>query len=304
MPGLEIRLFGEFAIVETESATELSLPHGAQALLGYLLLNRRTEHPRDDLSQIFWPEEDSTRARSRLNTAIWRLRKALAAGNVNPDDYIISRPSGEVAFNRASRYWLDIEVFEEASTVSLGTARGTPSSFDPEALEAAVRLYQGDVLRGFYSDWALRERERLSDLHIRSLMRLVEYHRLRGDLAKSVEFARMAVAREPLREDIHRDLIALYAAQGQRAMALQQYKTCKAILETELGVGPMPETDATLEQALTGRASVGAAQVSDGRREASVSARELRMLRDKLAQATRLLEEVKASLEDLDQGGE
>ena len=47
---------------------------------------------------------------------------------------------------------------------------------------------------------------------------------------------------DPLREEIHREMMRLYYRNGQRAQALRQYDTCSNILEQELGVPPMEET--------------------------------------------------------------
>ena len=43
-------------------------------------------------------------------------------------------------------------------------------------------------------------------------------------------------------EAAHRQLIQVYAAQGRRSEALQQYQRCERILREELAVQPLPET--------------------------------------------------------------
>jgi len=50
-------------------------------------------------------------------------------------------------------------------------------------------------------------------------------------------------------EAAHRQLIQIYAAQGRRSEALQQYQRCERVLREELSVQPLPETQ-TLFQAL------------------------------------------------------
>ena len=45
-------------------------------------------------------------------------------------------------------------------------------------------------------------------------------------------------------------MMRLYLASGQRAQALRQYETCRAIIAEELGVPPMEETRRVHEQAL------------------------------------------------------
>ena len=49
---------------------------------------------------------------------------------------------------------------------------------------------------------------------------------------------RLILLSDPLREHIHRDLMRLYAANGQRSQAIQQYHTCAEVLRAELGLAP------------------------------------------------------------------
>ena len=43
-------------------------------------------------------------------------------------------------------------------------------------------------------------------------------------------------------EAAHRQLMQIYAAQGRRSEALQQFQRCERILREELAVQPLPET--------------------------------------------------------------
>ena len=52
-------------------------------------------------------------------------------------------------------------------------------------------------------------------------------------------------------ETAHLQLIQVYAAQGCRSEALQQYQRCERILRTELGVTPLPETTREFQKVLT-----------------------------------------------------
>ncbi len=55
--------------------------------------------------------------------------------------------------------------------------------------------------------------------------------------------AEAILAQDPLREDMHRTLMQLHAAQGRRSLALKQYRLCRDTLARELGVEPEPETE-------------------------------------------------------------
>jgi DNA-binding SARP family transcriptional activator len=47
---------------------------------------------------------------------------------------------------------------------------------------------------------------------------------------------------DPLREEIHREMKRLHAANRQRTLSIRQYDTCCRILDEDLSVGPMEET--------------------------------------------------------------
>ena len=58
---------------------------------------------------------------------------------------------------------------------------------------------------------------------------------------------------DPLREDIHREMMRVYCAAGQRAHAIKQYKHCREELRAELRIEPMQETQKLYEDVLEGR---------------------------------------------------
>ena len=60
--------------------------------------------------------------------------------------------------------------------------------------------------------------------------------------ARRSAHARRWLALDPLHEPAHRELIRLYALDGDRAAALAQYRDCVRTLSQELGVGPVDET--------------------------------------------------------------
>jgi DNA-binding SARP family transcriptional activator len=47
---------------------------------------------------------------------------------------------------------------------------------------------------------------------------------------------------DPLREDIHRELMRAYAAQGRVSAAIKQFGICRETLSRELGIQPERET--------------------------------------------------------------
>ncbi len=125
-------------------------------------------------------------------------------------------------------------------------------------MAAAVALYRGDFLAGFYLDgspafeqWALLERERLRTLAIAAYQQLVDQAATAGHLEAAASHAQRLLQLDPWHEPTHRHLMRLLAQAGQRSAALAQYETCRTLLAAELGVAPDETTTALYEQIRT-----------------------------------------------------
>ena len=96
------------------------------------------------------------------------------------------------------------------------------------------------------------ESEAEADFHL--LFRSAKKHVLMrfsshsGEIFKALGHGQKILAIDPLREDVHRQLMHLHMQKGQRSLAVRQYRTCQETLQTELGIPPMPETQALFHQ--------------------------------------------------------
>jgi DNA-binding SARP family transcriptional activator len=88
-------------------------------------------------------------------------------------------------------------------------------------------------------EWLALERERLRDLAIATLERLWP----RETAEQRIVVAKRLLSLDPLREAAHRALMQAYAKQGNAALALRQYETCRDLLRRELAVAPGTETE-------------------------------------------------------------
>lgn len=242
MSTLRITLFGGVDLNWAGRGPSLALAPSLQLLFAYLLLHRSRSHSRELLAEYFWADSDMQHARAALSTALWRLRRDLERHVDATTPYLTISSCGEIRFNLSSDYWLDVADFEEKITSALPRdgAEMDPSTLP--RLESALSLYRGDLLEGFYVDWALRERERLRLLYLNALAHLTHFHGRQGSLEKSIEYGQAILAIDPLREEIHRELMRAYVANGQRTLALRQYEVCSTVLQEELSIEPMEET--------------------------------------------------------------
>ena len=100
--------------------------------------------------------------------------------------------------------------------------------------------------------WLASERERLEQAHLRALAELVDLYRAAGAWHDVISTARRALASDNLQEPMHRAIMEAHARLGERPEALRQYDTLRATLERELGVEPLPETEALRQAILAG----------------------------------------------------
>lgn len=243
MARLRIQLLGAVRVIHVDHSYDARLTHTLQPLLAWLVLNRRKTHAREALTELFWAEQQEDRARRCLSTALWRLKQALEPDGVQPGAYLIST-AGTVGFNNDSDHWLDVAAFEDGVGLLRNLSHSSGSPGEWRRAEEAIGHYAGDLLEGFYDDWAIRERERLRLLYLDGLATLLTHYSESAAHDDALRCGQQILALDPLREDIHREVIRLHLHRGHRALALHQYEQCRALLDDELGVEPMEETRA------------------------------------------------------------
>ncbi|HFD38679.1 MAG TPA: hypothetical protein ENJ31_02345, partial [Anaerolineae bacterium] len=235
---LRIFLLGGFALFEGESPLPSISGAAARSLFAYLLTYRERPHTRDLLAGTFWPDLPDAAARRRLSQALWRIRKALA-----PLDPL--RTEGDtVQIGPDLPLWLDVEQFTRHK--AQGTRRKAQSAMEEgdflEHCELCLEYYRGEFLAGYYDDWVIVERERLREMYLEVLARLVEGFKARGNYERALTYARRLAEEDPWREGAHREAMRLLHLLGRDAEALARFETCRRVLAEELDVEPSPET--------------------------------------------------------------
>jgi len=251
MARLSLTLLGGFQ-ARLEPGSAIALPtRKSQALLAYLALPPGRAHPRDKLAALLWGGIREESARASLRQALFAIRKALSdTSAVWQDGDALALEPGAVE--------IDAAAFERL------VREGTPA-----ALERAAALYQGDLLSGFavdeapFEEWLLGERERLRELALEALAKLLAHQRKVGASEAAVQTALRLMTLDPLQEPVHRMLMRLYAEGGRRGAALRQYQQCVSVLGRELGIEPEPETKALYQEILRERPQHRAAVAED-----------------------------------------
>jgi DNA-binding SARP family transcriptional activator len=268
MIAIRLTLLGGFE-ARLSAGETINLPtKKAQALLAYLGLQPGHAHQRDKLAALLWGETNEQHARDGFRHALVTLRKSL--GGVRPEAVHVEGQT--LALNPAA-----VEV--DVATFQQRVAAGTPG-----ALEQAAELYRGDLLFGFtvseplFEAWLVAERERLREMALEALARLLSHHAETGRTERAIQTAIRLLGLDPLQEAVHRTLMRLYARQGRRGAALKQYQVCVALLHRELGADPEPETKRLYQELLSRSAETvtAADQRRDGRSRQRAGPRLLR----------------------------
>jgi DNA-binding SARP family transcriptional activator len=241
---LHVRLFGSFELERDGRPVERFASRKSGELFAYLALNRRGLHTREHLAGVFWGDSEEDRARHALNTTLWRINRVLepAGGCATQRGYLRVTPQ-QIGFNTASDTWLDVAEFE--SRCELAEQAETPVQ-RAALYSQAISFYRADLLVDCYEDWCVVERERLQGLYLRALARLMAHNSAMNEYDLAIDCARRILGCDPLREEVHRDLMRLHLTAGQPAAAMRQYRLCEELLRQELAVEPAPETRSLL----------------------------------------------------------
>jgi len=260
---LTFHLLGEPRISYRDHELSALLAGKEQALLIYLACNPGKRFSRDHLATLLWGETSQERARYNLRRALWHVREALEEIGLSPDDHVSTEDSW-IWMPTSAPCWLDTQEFEEV----LGTAfrhlrtEFSPASVGVRRVRETIDLYRGKFLAGFtvsqapgFDEWVLFERERLFQLLLRALGSLIQSFIAWGERDEAIDVCQRLLESDPIQEDTHRLLMRLYWDTGRRTHALRQYRRCRHILNQELAVEPMAETQHLYQRILKNEVS-------------------------------------------------
>lgn len=247
MSGLEVCLFGRFTVRCGDQVVSGMRPRKVQELFAYLLLNRDRPQHREILADLLWNDSPSARSRKCLRQALWRLQAVLGAHTDRLTGGVLLVEHDWIQLNPEAELWLDVGEFEEAFDLVHGAAGQELDARRAQMLEDAVRVYQGDLLEGWYQDWCVYERERVQQMYFTMLDKLMGYCEARQQYESGLLYGTRILRHEPARERTHRRLVRLHCLSGDRTSALRQYQHCVVALEEELGVRPSQRTTALYE---------------------------------------------------------
>jgi DNA-binding SARP family transcriptional activator len=239
--GLRFRLFGKFTAQHDAGLLKGLEASKDQELLSYLLIHRDRPHSREALATLLWGDTSTEKSKKYLRQALWHLHAALNSDNELHTD-VLQVDHDWLGLNPCSNLWTDVADFERAFVAAEGVAGRQLDADKARALKDAVLLYSDDLLPGYYQDWILFERERLQNMYLLMLDKLIVHLQFNGEYEVAQGYGATILRYDPARERTHRQLMHLYSLAGDRTSALRQFERCVLALKQELGVKPERKT--------------------------------------------------------------
>ena len=246
MSKLKFQLFGKFSVERDSQILKGFANNKEQELLSYLLVHRDRSHPRETLASILWGETSTEKSKKYLRQALWHVQAALE-GKESDALHLLAVEHDWVQLNLHNDVWVDVAVFEQAFASTQGLHGSQLDAQGAALLKDAVELYKGDLLDGWYQDWCLFERERLQNMYLCMLDKLMSYCEAHSEYEAGQRYGSTILRHDRAHERTYRQLMHLQHMAGDRTGALRQYERCVAALDDELGVTPDRRTKALYE---------------------------------------------------------
>lgn len=253
-PGLRVYTFGKFRIFRGDKEIPASDWKSKKArMLFKLFLHYRAKGyvNKEVFMEHLWPEEDPKKTAKRFHVALASLRKILEPYPHQgvPSSYILGEGDNYL-LDLGNGGWIDLEEFENACTKSQEAA-------DPETalnhLSKAAGIFRGDFLEeDLYEPWCANERARLKEKYLLVLASIVDYHEMKKDYPRAIDFCGKYLACDAYAEDMYQRLMRYHALSGNRAMVKKTYERCRRSLVEDLDCPLSRETELLARELISG----------------------------------------------------
>ena len=239
---LKVRLLGGYNVKWDDKPVVIT-SRPAQSLFAHLILTAGTYHRREKLAGLLWPDSSEENARDYLRHGLWRLRKAVENKSNEGDNHsYILADDISVAFNADAPYFLDVAIIEKVD-VDRATTDG---------LMEALSLYEGELLPGFYDEWAILEREHLQAVFEKKMECLVYRLQTEARWLEDLDWCERWISLGQTPEAAYRFLMMAHAARGDMSKVVTTFERCTKSL-SEFGVEPSEQTQILYKNLKSGK---------------------------------------------------
>ena len=172
--GLHITLFGGLHVEFDGAPVERCCGCRVHELFCYLLLHRERAHPREVLAGVLWGDQCTTeQSKTYLRKTLWQLQSSL--NEVPGAESPIVADAEWIRVVPVEGYYLDVASLEQAYALVRDMPGAHLDQNGAAALGRAAKVYTGNLLDGWYQDWCLAERERLQQIFLLMVDKLMAY---------------------------------------------------------------------------------------------------------------------------------
>ncbi|MEL6989061.1 MAG: bacterial transcriptional activator domain-containing protein [Bacteroidota bacterium] len=204
--------------------------------------NRMALHKEQIIDRL-WEESGTDQ---HFKVALHEIKKVLEPNKKDKNQtQFIFRQGSSYKLNM-EKVWLDSQALK--SFVEIGNQLiSDQSELAIFAYQSAVKLYKGIFLPNrIYEDWTSGERDNLQMLSLGAHISLAQLF-LDDQPKESVRLTEEALNIDPTWEEAYRIQMQAHMISGNRPQAIRTFQKCKAVLEEEFGIDPLPQTIQLIE---------------------------------------------------------
>jgi DNA-binding SARP family transcriptional activator len=191
---------------------------------------------RSEICQAFWPELVTDQAVNVFHVTKRRLHKALDMDVlVHDDGYYRVNPDLAIKY----------DVTDFVGTLMAGRNEENPNRV--EAWAKAIELYRGPFLQGHNDRWIVERRKDFQAGYLEALTEMARVRLAEERPEHALALFQKVLGEDNTREDIHREVMQLYARLGRRSEAAAHFQKLVEELDKNKQE-PAPETRALYDQ--------------------------------------------------------
>lgn len=254
---LTVRLLGHpeiFRDPERPFAADAWTTRRARDIFCSIASSRQRRVSKDVLVEAFWPGEDPAAIEKNFHPTISHIRKALNSRQSLKQNFIVFR-EGAYQLNPELSYSIDTEDFERLIADAEAAKKEKDNETFRRSLESAFGLYRAEFMSGVYEDWAEERRAYYAEQFDRVVSALAKLAFSEKRWSAALKYAQTIVKTDAFREDMHRLIMKVLAAQSKPAGVKKQFDSLKATLASELGIEPAAETRRVYQELMRSTAS-------------------------------------------------
>ncbi len=213
---------------ETVNTWEGHLPR----LLFFFCLDRPMV-TRSEICRAFWPDLDNDQAVNVFHVTKRRLHKALEPVGLD----VLIHSGGYYRIN--PELTINYDIFDFVS--ALVTGRQSEGKDRIKAWQRALDLYSRPFLQGHTEGWITKRREEYLTGYLEALTNIAQLRLEDNRPEQALSLLLKAVQENPLRQDLHRQVMSLYSQLGRRSETAGHFRKLEQTLK-DAKVALEPET--------------------------------------------------------------